>query len=201
MNYRTVRRFYPILVTWYNLGVDIDNWLWDHRGNKFIFYSHDLILSGFRHSSLYWELRPYIDRMIKYTFLLLGSERGLKIIRRITNDYSTKLIESSPRFCYVRNRGWINRYYDCSIGPFNYLKIVRKTFDTETQQNVNTYSKMVLAMLGGKIEELKENKITLYSGFIWTRKMALNAYKIYRKDLQEINEIMLKAREEENLKV
>ena len=90
MNYRTVRRFYPILVTWYNLGVDIDNWLWDHRGNKFIFYFHDLILSGFRHSSLYWELRPRIDRIIKYTFLLLGSERGLKIIRRITNEYDTK---------------------------------------------------------------------------------------------------------------
>jgi len=207
MKYTTVKRFYPILVKWYNIGVDIDNWFWDHRKNKFIWYVDDFFRNfryhGIKGSSFYyWEIRPRIYKLIKLYLTITGSITGMKYRRRLENDWDTKLIDSNPGFCYTRNRGWINRYYTCIVYPFNFVRLLRTTYNTKDKECINTYTTMVFSMLGSEEEpeEIIPNTITLYKGFIWNKKQLKKALKAYKMDLDEINKIMDKAREEDRKK-
>lgn len=189
MKYRTVKRLYPILVTLYNIDVAIDNWFWEHRKNLFLFYLDDLrgyLQHGFSiKDSLFWhkEINPRMNKLIRLFFSLFDNI-GLNIINRITNDWGTKLLESNPRFCHTRSRGYITRYYTCKLYPFNYMKLIRTTYNTEDKEGINMFHTTVFSLLGEKPpSKITTNDVCLYKGFVWNKKEAIKIYRTYKKDL------------------
>lgn len=210
MNYKTVKKFYPILVRWWNFCTTIINWLYKYKKNKFIFYILDFIQRREVHSEslkeaflssdfYYWEVRPRLKKLTEIIFKLLGSSTGLSIINKIANDWDTKLIEYTPRYSYTRNRGWVTRYYSCSLFPLNYIKLERITFSSGEEENINTYTTVVTSIVKGEtIEELKSNTIILYKGFLWSKSKVYKLYRVYKKDLREINKVMEEERRRDN---
>lgn len=207
LKYKTAKKYYPVLVKWFNFWAGIDDYMWKHRKNKWIWYIDDFIRcfkhGGFKDCSLYfWEIEPRYEKLLKFIFKILGCLNGLMVIKQIANDWDTKLLDCNPRYCYTRNRGWITRYYTCSLFPFNYIKLTRTTYDTEKQQCINTYGTFICSLLGDeKPGEIKTNVITLYKGFVYNKKQVIKLYRAYKKDLNEIDKIMEQERQKEKEKM
>ena len=140
----------------------------------------------FKDSTFYYcEIRPSVNKLIRLVFSLFGNI-GLNIINRITNDWGTKLLESNPRFCHTRSRGYIIRYYTCKLYPFNYMKLIRTIYNTENEEGINMFQTTIFSALGGKSpSKITTNDVCLYKGFVWNKKEAIKIYRTYKRDRVE----------------
>lgn len=198
MRYKTAKKYYPILVTLWNFRVHIENWWWDLRKYKPIYYLQDMIeqmtfsgiVDGFYHSSLYWRhLRAPIYTINQFVFNMLGSSIGLKLVNQLCNDYDTKLLTTRASYCYTRTYGSPTKYYTCNAYPFGFVKIKRTIFTNGEHEGINTYNTAVLALLKNEEpDEITQKTETLYKGFIFTRKQFIKAARAYKKDLRGKNE-------------
>ena len=198
MRYKTVKKYYPILVRLWNFRVDIENWWWDLRKYDAIYYLQDIIeqmsfsgiVDGFYHSSFYWRcLRTPIYKINTFIYTILGSSAALKIVNQICNDYSTKLLTSRASYCYTRTYGSPTKYYTCNAYPFGFVKIKRTIFTNGEHEGINTYNTAVFALLKNEEPgEITQKTETLYKGFIFTRKQFIKAARAYKKDLRGKNE-------------
>lgn len=192
MRYKTAKKYYPILVRLWNFRVDIENWWWSLRKYKPIYYLQDLLfyikcdgLKGITGCDFYfWHMRPLVDKLICFTYTLLGCYTGLKVVGCIMNDCWTKLLHCTPIYSYTRSHGAQTRYYTCQLYPFNYIKLTRTMFSCGDQQGINTYNTAVYSLVTQEDPgEITQQTEVLYKGFLTSRRQITKLYRTYKIDL------------------
>ena len=198
--YKTVKKFYPLMVFIRDLDNSFYDFICSKTENNFDYYFKDFLralyfehslIKAFKQSMFYMELK-YNKRFNTFLNNLIATLFCFKHLVKLTNrmmEYSyTKLIDYDIRSFYVRTRNNLQWYYSFKVYPFGYVKLERITFSTDKEDCVNCYSYSIINILNEEEIELKENRITLFKGFIFTNKQQKQLFRLYAKDLR-LNEV------------
>lgn len=201
--YKTIKKFYPLMVFIRDLDNSFYDFICSKTENNFDYYFKDFLralyfehslIKAFKQSMFYMELK-YNKRFNTFLNNLIAALFCFKHLVKLTNrmmEYSyTKLIDYDIRSFYVRTRNNLQWYYSFKVYPFGYVKLERITFSTDKEDCINYYGYSIINAFNEEEIELKENRIILFKGFIFTNKQQKQLFRLYAKDLR-LNEVQNK---------
>lgn len=144
------------------IAIAVDSYL-----SKFDSY-HYQGLTAWLYNRLYTgieHLTPFL-KWSRWTFIQCQNNTG-------------KYITDNTNYIIRKTTSAHQTYYSF-LTMFGYLRVVEKSYVDNNGESKSLFLMGIQALCDGKVPEYKEVKRTVYSGFIFTRKQAINAIKFIK---------------------